>query len=64
MLKKGSVQAHEAGMFCSRAVEAVLIKGYYFANHFVFLPKNIISNKQERISKHESSSKSVEKTYM
>ena len=29
------------------------------ANHFVFVQKNIISNKQERISKHESSSKSI-----
>ena len=38
MLKKGSVQAHEAGMFCSRDVEVVLIKGYY-AQTILFLYK-------------------------
>ena len=41
-------------MFCSRDDQRILC-----ANHFVFVQKNIISKKQERISKHESSSKSV-----
>ena len=59
MLKKGSVQAHEAGMFFSRDVEAVFIKGYYAQTILFFVQKNIISNKHERISKHESSSRSV-----